>query len=238
MRTPFANDKLSFLSKIKAFLGNRLGDTYSQKSYSQEGEDMILRRIFETKKYGFYVDVGAYHPKLYSNTYFFYRNGWRGINIEPNPASIRLFQAQRPLDTNLSVGVSDISSERTYHMFNEPALNTFEEKVAQMSSRKGGQYFRIGAIPVKTARLDKILDEHLPEDQGIDFISVDVEGHELEVVRSNDWKRYRPACLLVEVLGTDIHAIMQSDLHYFMAAANYSLYAKTANTIFYMDDSR
>src|SRR3989344_4572766 len=62
-------------------------DLLGKRSYSQSGEDMILRSIFDDKKEGFYVDVGAFHPKLYSNTYYFYKRGWRGINIEPNPGA-------------------------------------------------------------------------------------------------------------------------------------------------------
>ena len=232
------NLKSSYLSKAKIFIGTHIINRYYHKSYSQEGEDMILRRIFENNKNGFYVDVGAYHPKLFSNTYFFYKKGWRGINIEPNPESIQLFNAQRYMDINLSVGVSNIPSERIYYMFNEPALNTFEENIAKMSSRSGEQYYQIGKIPVKVRRLETILEENLPKDQNIDFISIDVEGHELNVIQSNDWEKFRPKCLLVEVLESNIQSIMQSQLHGCMTAANYTLYAKTANTIFYMDKYR
>ena len=78
---------------------------YAVKSYSQEGEDMVLYRIFEKQKSGFYVDIGAYHPKRFSNTYFFYKRGWRGINIEPNPEAIKLFKKYRVGDINLEMGV-------------------------------------------------------------------------------------------------------------------------------------
>jgi hypothetical protein len=66
-------------------------DGYATKSYSQEGEDMILNRIFEGKCQGFYVDIGAHHPRRFSNTYFFYKHGWTGINVEPNPDVVRIF---------------------------------------------------------------------------------------------------------------------------------------------------
>ena len=85
----------------------RLLDIHAQKSYSQEGEDMVLERIFAGKKGGFYVDVGAHHPRRFSNTYFFYRKGWKGINIEPNPEAIHAFQSDRKRDTNLQCGISD-----------------------------------------------------------------------------------------------------------------------------------
>ncbi len=228
----------SGMSKFKTFLANHVLDMFSSRSYSQEGEDMILRRIFEQNATGFYVDVGACHPRRWSNTYFFYKKGWRGINVEPNPESIRLFEAQRSQDINLSMGVSTVAAERMYYMFNEPALNTFEEDFTKMPSRRSERYYLVGKIPVRVRRLEDILDEYLPKEKRIDFISIDVEGHELSVLQSNNWEKYRPKCLLVEVLDASIPIVIRSTVHDFMTAANYSLYAKTANTLFYLDDCR
>ena len=80
-------------ASIKLFLfslSHIFFDLYAIKCYSQEGEDMILRRIFEEKN-GFYVDVGAHHPRRFSNTYYFYKQGWTGISIEPNPQAAKAF---------------------------------------------------------------------------------------------------------------------------------------------------
>src|SRR5882762_9035683 len=98
-------------------LRTRLFDIYATKSYSQEGEDMILQRIFAGKERGFYVDVGAHHPRRFSNTYFFYRKGWSGINIEPSPEAVRAFQSDRKRDTNLQCGISDRAGNLTYYSF-------------------------------------------------------------------------------------------------------------------------
>lgn len=205
------------------------------RSYSQEGEDMILRRIFENRKEGFFVDVGAYHPTLYSNTCFFYRMGWRGINIEPNPEYIWMFQKYRNRDINLAVGVSDVETDLPYYMFNEPALNTVEEAIAKRPTRNKERVYPIGKTVINVRRLETILQEHLPENRKIDFLSVDVEGHEFQVILSNDWERFRPKCLLVEVLYSDLEEIIRSKLHRFMKEAGYTLHAKTANTLFYLD---
>jgi len=81
---------------------------YSNKYYSQFGEDAVLRVLVNSgERPGFYVDVGAYHPKHLSNTYFFYKKGWRGINIDPNPRSIKLFNLLRPTDINLNVAIAN-----------------------------------------------------------------------------------------------------------------------------------
>lgn len=223
-----------FLRNPRTHIGRLLKSNYN-RSYSQEGEDMILRRLFENRKEGFYVDVGAYHPTLYSNTYFFYRMGWRGINIEPNPHCIELFYKYRPRDINLAVGVSDVTTNLTYYMFNEPALNTFEEDIAKRPTRNEERYYPTGKAVIPVQRLEMILSKHLPETRKIDFLSVDVEGHELKVLRSTNWERFRPVCLLVEVLYSDLEEIIRSELHRFMKDADYKLHAKTANTLFYMD---
>ena len=109
---------------------NNYFDGFSLKSYSQEGEDMILRRLFEKQKTGFYVDVGAHHPKRFSNTFFFYKKGWSGINIDAMPNSMRLFNEIRPRDTNLEIPISDKKQKLKYYMFNEPALNGFSKELA------------------------------------------------------------------------------------------------------------
>jgi len=84
-------------------INNNYFDGYALKSYSQEGEDMILRRLFEKQLTGFYVDVGAHHPKRFSNTYFFYKQGWHGINIDAMPGSMKLFEKIRPRDILLCI---------------------------------------------------------------------------------------------------------------------------------------
>src|ERR1700726_1466588 len=86
-------------------------DPFVNLAYSQDGEDMILRRLFERQKSGFYVDVGAHHPYRFSNTCYFYRRGWRGINIDPNPEAIAAFRRDRPHDINVCVGVSEEAGE-------------------------------------------------------------------------------------------------------------------------------
>lgn len=89
-------------------------------SFSSAGEDMILRHIIGSdKRNGFFVDVGAYHPTLFSNTYFFYLNGWRGINIEARPGSKALFDRVRPRDTNLELGISRNRGELTYYFIGD-----------------------------------------------------------------------------------------------------------------------
>jgi len=187
----------SLTRRVRDFLAAKAG-IYLRASYSQEGEDLILERIFGEKECGFYVDVGAHHPKRFSNTQLFYRRGWRGINIEPNPDGYASFQRHRKRDINLGFGVADQEAELVYYMFNEPALNSFDRALSDQ--RPNGRYRMIGTKTIPVKRLSDILEEFLPPGTLIDFMSIDVEGLDLEVLKSNDWFRFRPACLLVEAI--------------------------------------
>lgn len=210
---------------------------YSNMSYSQEGEDMILRRYFDTTKPGFYVDVGAHHPFRFSNTYFFYRQGWRGINIDPLPEVMKLFEATRPRDISLNVGVSTQTGAMTYYMFNEPALNTFDRILAE--SRITDTYKLLGDRQVKVLPLSMLLQQYVHEYETIDFLSVDVEGHDLEVLKSNDWSKFRPKVVLVECLmPSSIDDLKDDEVFRFMSGNGYRLVAKSLYSCFFKDGER
>jgi FkbM family methyltransferase len=213
---------------------SRAIDEYGNKSYSQEGEDMVLNRVFEGKSSGFYVDVGAHHPRRFSNTCYFYKQGWSGINIEPNPKAFDLFKSERLRDVNLQVGVADKEGDLMYYYFDDPALNTFDYNLVQM--RLNSTPYKLidqKSIPVK--RLDSILKKHLPRDCRIDFLTIDVEGLDFSVLKSNDWSQFRPSFVLVEALNTNLVEIIGSDLVDYMRKKNYILFAKTYNTLFFQD---
>jgi FkbM family methyltransferase len=203
-------------------------------SYSLDGEDMIVRRLVERQKPGFYVDVGAHHPSRFSNTCYFHRRGWKGINIDPDPEAIRLFRRERSSDTNLCVGISDTPGALDLHFFNEPALNTFDAKLAaERANLPGYRLLERRSVPVR--RLDDVLVEHLPQGQSIDFLSIDVEGMDLLVLRSNDWARFRPRVLLVEVHERRVSRAEADPIHQFVAAKGFCLIAKTLKTLIYED---
>ncbi len=195
---------------------------------------MILRRMFESRGAGFYVDVGAHHPRRYSNTNYFYKRGWRGINIEPNPDALRIFESDRRRDTNVQLGVSDGSGLLRYHVFDEPALNTFDDAIAA-SRLATSPYKLVKVIEVRVKRLSEILHEYLPAGQKIDFLSIDVEGLDLAVLQSNDWRRFRPECVLVEALGVSLERVNDSEVFLFMQGHGYELQSKTFNTMVFRD---
>lgn len=203
-------------------------------TYSQEGEDRVLWRFLGGRTSGFYVDIGALHPMRFSNTYLFYEIGWRGLNVEPSPNAIKEFHRTRPRDINVGMGVSEFVGELTYYMFDDPALNSFDEVLTR--EREAQTHYRVvGTIKVAVERLENLLRDKLPEGQSIDFMSVDVEGFDLQVLRSNDWNRYRPEFVLVEALDFNLDKGSQHPVQIFMNSIGYKLVAKTLNTLFYRE---
>ncbi len=207
-------------------------DPWTNQSCAQEGEDRVLARFIGARRDGYYVDVGALDPIRFSNTWLLYQQGWRGINIEPSPDGARRLRKRRPRDATLNVGVAGSAGTMQYHAFNDPALNTFDAGLA--AARDDGRTYRIvGRSTVPVERLDALLDRHVPPGQSIDLLTVDVEGLDLEVLKSNDWTRFRPEYVLAESLGFDLEQAAAAPLPAFMTSVGYRLVAKTMNTLFF-----
>lgn len=211
---------------------NLILDKWVNYSWSQEGEDMLLRRIFSNKKCGFYVDVGAHHPKRFSNTYYFYRKGWTGINIDPMPNVMKLFNKFRPKDINLEIGVAEKKDLIHYYMFTEPALNSLSAERANSIVLSNSAYKQLRVIDIPVLPLCDVLDKYIAG-RNIDFMSIDVEGYDLQVLRSNDWNLYRPQYVLVEVIGSNMSELSNDPIVKFMNAKKYSLFAKLKNTVIF-----
>ena len=206
---------------------------YLNRSYSQEGEDIVLSRFLEGRNFGIYVDVGAHHPFRFSNTYRFYLKGWHGVNIDPLCGMKDLFDELRPRDTNLEVGVSCTPGELVYYGFDEPALNTFDEKRARKIHGET-KYNLESETAVKVERLDELLKAYLGDRQELVFLTVDVEGRDLDVLRSNDWERFRPRMVVAE--GKDFFLESNSDeVGDFLRGRGYRLCAKTRGSWFFWD---
>lgn len=213
---------------------DRIKDPFATHSYAQEGEDMVLRRLFEAmSEPGFYVDVGAHHPRRFSNTYYFYRRGWRGINIDATPGVAALFDKQRPRDINVEAAVSEDGRNLELTTFDESALNTLSAPGSAPGGLQGRAVRKTTVI--KTTPLRTLLERYLPGGQAIHFMSVDVEGMDLEVLRGNDWKRFRPQVLLVECYGLPLGAVSGSAIASYLRDCGYEFAGKTVHTCFFKD---
>jgi len=225
------------MNKIKMFVVEILKHLnlwdYRNESYSQEGEDLILKRYFEGQKEGFYIDVGAHHPFRFSNTYVFYKKGWRGINIDAMPGSMKLFNKYRNRDLNVECGVSDKNGVMKYYEFNESAINGFDKNIS--TKREKYTCYRIRKIvKVKIETLNHILSKHkLLLKQKIDFLTIDVEGFDFKVLKSIDLSKYSPKLILIENNGDDGKYVSNKKISKYLIKYKYYFYAKTSSTFFY-----
>ena len=207
-------DKLSILKK--KILSQK-------KSYSFGGCDLLIDYIFKFKTTGFYLDVGCQHPISNNNTYKFYKKGWRGINIDLDEKNIRLFNLERPKDINICKCVSsDISEKNLFFFHSGSPINSLEKKT--VSNKKNYVIQKI-----KTFTLDSILANY--NFDSIDYFNLDVEGHELDVLKSFNIKRYKPKVISVEFIdyqmdklefkNNDINRVIESEIYKYFISNDY-----------------
>lgn len=163
-------------------------------SYAQFNEDTILLALFPDVKKGFYIDIGANYPTIDSVTKSFYDNGWSGINIEPLPSLYRQLTKERPRDINLQIGIgSKIDTLEFYENPDSPGHSSFKMSAAtsDLKDVKKLKTYNINVRPLKD-----VLSE--VDIKNINFLKIDVEGYEKEVLEGNDWVKYRPSVICVE----------------------------------------
>jgi len=170
---------------------------FPRKSYSMFGEDLVISKIFKNKKKGIYVDVGCYHPIEGSNTYLLFKKGWNGINIDLNKTSIDLFDKARSGDLNLNLAISNKSKKIKYYFRKKiNMLNTINQNFAKNYFLKG---FKTSYIQSQT--LNFILKK-FKYSQKIDFLNLDIEGNEINALKSLNFKKYEPKVICVEIHKT------------------------------------
>ena len=168
-----------------------------KKSYAMDGEDLAIDQYIEKKEKGFYVDIGAHHPIHRNNTQLLFNRGWEGINIDVNQFSIDLFNFLRPDDLNLLTAISDQEGEITfYYQKKFSQLNTTDKNVAH-EHFNGNFNERL----VKCQTIHNILTNSKYQEVKIDFLNIDVEGAEMKVLKTLNFKIYDPKVICIEILG-------------------------------------
>jgi FkbM family methyltransferase len=168
-------------------------------SYSQYGEDLVIDAVLGCLESGFFVDVGANDPILFNNTKRFSERGWTGVNVEPNPELLARIAEDRPRDVNVNAGVGSQDCTMTFYSIDPDTLSTFDKSMADQNVRDYAEASIVATIDVQVMTLESLLTQHVPAGQRIDFLSLDVEGGELDALGSNNWRTCRPRCLMIEV---------------------------------------
>lgn len=207
---------------------NRHSSFYT--SHSQFGEDMAVRALLEDCGRGFYVDAGAHHPVYYSNTYHFYRRGWRGINIEAQPGALQAFQVLRPRDINIQAALAARSGEElNFYIFAHSALNTCNPHAAEQAQSQGEKLLE--TISLKSRTLAEILDQHLPQGQRIDLLSMDIEGQDEEILLAHDWRRFPARVVIFEAQEQKLESASELPVVRHLQGLGYRLAAATGPSL-------
>jgi len=221
-----------------------LWEKHSHTSYAQSGEDRIISFIFDwiQVKSPTYLDIGAHHSSWLSNTYLFYKNGSSGVCIEPDPYLFSEIKRTRKRDTCLNIGISSAAQEMAdFYVMTSRSLNTFskEDALRCQETRNFGEQKIEKIIQVPLYTVNDIMAKYCSN--GVNLISVDVEGLDFEIVKSFDFQKYQPEIFCIETLRYDENGILQknNELIKFMKEKEYSIYGETyINTIFVSKEVR
>jgi FkbM family methyltransferase len=224
---------------MKAFL-KRVRSKFSQgeTSYAQFGEDImirfLLRDAFEIAD-PTYLDVGANHPTLYSNTYLLYRAGHSGICVEPDPQLCNEIKRARPRDNCLPVGIGISNVDKAeFFIFDAKTLNTFSQEEAE-KIQKAGQFKLQQKLQVPLVHINDLIDRHASRVP--DLVSLDTEGFDVKILQSFDFKRHRPAVFCVETLTYPGEEKILGSFEV-MEAAGYLVFAETYINTLFVDEER
>jgi len=215
---------------------------YEKISYSQSGEDLIVDYVLNQLQITnpTYLDLGAHHPHYLNNTYYFYRKGNRGINVEPDPSLIQEFNRLRSDDINLNVGIGfqEADSVATFYVMTARTLNTFSQEEALRVQEYGS--FKIEQrIQVPLVSVNQVIKKNFSSVYP-NFVSIDVEGLDFEIIQTFDFDAYKPEVFCVETITytEDKSERKLTEVIDYMISKGYFVYADTyINTIFVNTDS-
>jgi FkbM family methyltransferase len=169
------------------------------ESFAQNFEDVLLNRVFKNVDTGFYVDVGACHPNFDSVTRLFYERGWTGLNLDPSAYYQQLLKKHRPRDTNLKLAASSSKGELEFFEVTGTGYSALSSDAIERAKHAGASVQK-SRVAVDT--LSAILDQYA-FGKSIDFLKIDVEGHERDVILGLDFQRHRPKVIVIEAVHPD-----------------------------------
>jgi len=200
--------KYKFLKKIYFFYNIYIRNLKFLKNGAQSGEDKYIIKLFDEDFKGKFLDIGCYHPTRHNNTYELYKKGWSGINIDLNPLTIELFDFMRPKDVNINIGISDKDAEKELYFIDElDTQNTIDKNQLEFLKKHHNiNQDQIIVKKIQTKNLETILNEY--QFYNIDFMNLDIEGHELQVLKTLDFKKIKIKYLCIEMIEHNEESIL------------------------------
>ena len=197
----FLKTKLTYKIYLYYNLYIRHKSYLKRTQYSQWGEDKFINQFFRNKRDGIYLDIGCFHPFMYSNTCLLHKKGWRGINIDINPTSIDLFNIVRPKDFNLCTTIDKDDKEFNLY-YDDPfsPLNTLDKEFYKKIKKKNNRIFEDKTVKSKT--IDRIINESKINSK-IDFINIDVEGRDYQILKNIKIDKLKPSLVSIETHNVD-----------------------------------
>jgi FkbM family methyltransferase len=210
---------------------------YSYKiSFSQGGEDVILEHLFKNKKTGIFIDVGCNHPIESNNTFYLYKKGWKGLNIDGNIKLINLYSKFRPNDISLCKIVSDTEKIVTYYVSKSNKVSTIDEKFYQ-ENNNSFEYNSGDFVNSPTFRLDNILLNTNIDTGNIDLLTIDVEGHDINVLFSINLIKIRPKVICIEDHEIKLDDLHCSEIYKYLIKNGYTMKYYAISSCFYIDEN-
>ena len=192
-------------------------------AYSHWGIDLIITKLLNSKNKGIYIDVGCHHPFLNNHSYLLYKSGWEGINIDIDYNSIDMFNFFRKSDVNIQTAVTDHKGEVDLFFYhNRAAKNTISKEFGSDAKEQK---------KINSDTLNNIIENSKFKNSKIDFVSIDVEGNEMNVLNGFNLKKYKPKLILLEFIlpnkkefyEKDINEITNSEVYNFLIKNEYKL---------------
>jgi FkbM family methyltransferase len=221
------------------YLFKNAGEEWAKRSFSQSGEDLIVRFIFDLIgiKTPTYMDIGAHHPFYLNNTAILYETGSHGVNIEPNPQLYPAFLKSRKNDVNLNYGVGTKSGELMFNILNPPTLSTFSDEEADKMVKEH-KFKVIKRVPVKIETIENIVKEHLGG-RFPDFLNIDAEGLDEIIIKSIEFNMGKPVVICLETISYSEKGdgVKNTSVIEFLNSLGYMVFADTyINTIFVLKE--
>ena len=206
-----------FYKKLKIFRNSS-----KNEHLGEFGEDIFIRRFFKNTRNGFYVDIGCYHPIKGSLTYYLFKKGWNGLNIDLSKVSIDLFKIARPKDYNVNAAITDFDGDTIY--YENGAINQQNSLISNNQKKQ---------IKIKAYKLETLLNNL--NITNVDFLNIDVEGNDFKVISNFNFSKFRPKLISIEQNIYNSEELLKLDCHKLLTKNNYFLTSKIGVTCIYID---